>query len=137
MIGNILKRRVMSMKVPEVDIDASGVFKYILIRLQMTESKGAEALKTEVVRGYEECPYHSDISDKFTEQLQKLKQSGELVDWKTKVLGGGRINHDAAAKTIRVYGYSQGYGKADHQVTVNILKKVYKDYDITWSDEGY
>ncbi|XP_014239771.1 sex-regulated protein janus-A-like [Cimex lectularius] len=52
-------------------------------------------------------------------------------------LGGGRIMHDPAKKNIKVYGYSQGFGKADHQITVSILKTVYKDYEITWSDEGY
>lgn len=29
----------------------------------------------------------------------------------------------------------QGYGKADHSVTVEILKKEYTDYEITWSDD--
>jgi phosphohistidine phosphatase len=38
---------------------------------------------------------------------------------------------------LKVYGYSQGYGKADHQVAVDILKKKYCDYNVTWSDEGY
>lgn len=31
----------------------------------------------------------------------------------------------------------QGFGKADHQVSVGLLKKKYPDYVITWSDEGY
>lgn len=33
--------------------------------------------------------------------------------------------------------YPQGYGKADHEMTVSILKKTYPHYSITWSDEGY
>ncbi|KAK9692973.1 Janus/Ocnus family (Ocnus) [Popillia japonica] len=81
--------------------------------------------------------YMGDINDKVTEQLQKLKSDGVLKDWQTKVLGGGRIAHDAAAKAIKVYGYSQGYGKADHQVAVALIKKFYPNYAITWSDEGY
>ncbi|GJQ72589.1 putative sex-regulated protein [Trypoxylus dichotomus] len=79
----------------------------------------------------------SDINDKVTEHLQKLTLDGVLKDWQTKVLGGGRIAHDAAAKAIKVYGYSQGYGKADHRVAVELLQKSYPDYSITWSDEGY
>jgi len=31
----------------------------------------------------------------------------------------------------------QGFGKADHEVTVGLLKKKYTDYDIAFSDEGY
>lgn len=52
-------------------------------------------------------------------------------------IGGGRINHDAANKKIHVYGYSQGYGKADHEITAKLLKDTYKDYTISISDEGY
>ncbi|KAJ8947070.1 hypothetical protein NQ318_019965 [Aromia moschata] len=78
-----------------------------------------------------------DINDKVTGELQALKASSAIRDWRSKVLGGGRINHDAAAKSIKVYGYSQGYGKADHQVAVDVLKKQYTDYDISFSDEGY
>lgn len=31
----------------------------------------------------------------------------------------------------------QGFGKADHEVTVALLKDIYDGYDITYSDEGY
>jgi len=31
----------------------------------------------------------------------------------------------------------QGFGKADHEVTVGLLKNKYPDYNISWSDEGY
>lgn len=31
----------------------------------------------------------------------------------------------------------QGFGKADHEVTVSLLKKKYTDYHVSWSDEGY
>ena len=52
--------------------------------------------------------------------------------------GGGRINHNAAEKKILVYGYSMGYGKADHTKAVELLKKKYPNYNsITFSNEGY
>ncbi|XP_012288283.1 14 kDa phosphohistidine phosphatase-like [Orussus abietinus] len=73
-----------------------------------------------------------DIYDEVGEQLKKF---GSGLD--TECLGGGRIDHDAAKKNIKVYGYSQGFGKADHRVSVGLLKKKYPDYEITWSDEGY
>jgi phosphohistidine phosphatase len=31
----------------------------------------------------------------------------------------------------------QGFGKADHEVTVGLLKKKFADYSISFSDEGY
>ena len=51
--------------------------------------------------------------------------------------GGGRIEHDEAQKKISVYGYSQGYGRADHTLTVKILEQEFPDYSITWTNEGY
>lgn len=43
----------------------------------------------------------------MTEELQLLKTKGELANWRSKVLGGGRIKHDPDGKKIQVYGYSQ------------------------------
>lgn len=51
--------------------------------------------------------FAADIYDKTTEELQSLKSNGNIKEWKSKVLGGGRINHDSNAKSINVYGYSQ------------------------------
>lgn len=126
----------MSNKVPDVDIDASGIFKYILIKLTVPNQDGKIADKM-IVRGYAECPYHADIYDRVTSELQKLKAAATIRDWRMNVLGGGRISHDLASKRIKVYGYSQGYGKADHQIAVDILKRQYPDYTVDWSDEGY
>ncbi|XP_056641769.1 14 kDa phosphohistidine phosphatase-like [Diorhabda carinulata] len=123
-------------EIKNVDIDPSGVFKYILIKVSSPNSSGKMEDKL-IVRGYAECPYHADINDKVTSDLQKLKSSKVIQDWRTKVLGGGRIQHDPQDNKILVYGYSQGYGKADHQLTVDILKTAYPNYDITFSDEGY
>ena len=38
---------------------------------------------------------------------------------------------------FQVYGYSMGFGKANHARAVEILQTKYKDYKIEWSDEGY
>lgn len=108
---------------PLVKIDPEGTFKYILL-----EGKTPNNIKLILVRGYEECPYHSDIYDKTVAEL-KCKEKD------LKCLGGGRIKRED--KKIHVYGYSQGYGKADHTITVDLLKKAYSDSEITWSDEGY
>lgn len=31
----------------------------------------------------------------------------------------------------------QGFGRADHQLAVNLLKTKYSDYNIEWSNDGY
>lgn len=51
--------------------------------------------------------FPADINDKVTNELQELKVTKTIRDWRSKVLGGGRINHDAENKIIKVYGYSQ------------------------------
>lgn len=129
MCVNIYRFATMSQsldKIPNVDIDDHGRFKYILI----TMSEGKSASK-EIVRGYARAQWHADIFDEVNEQIKKHS------DLKADCTGGGRIEHDPDKKTIKVYGYSQGFGKADHRVTVELLKKKYPDYDITCSDEGY
>lgn len=45
-------------KVPSVDIDDKGVFKYILIKIVGKENAdGSEPTKT-IVRGYADCKWH-------------------------------------------------------------------------------
>ena len=79
---------------------------------------------------YASCEYHGDIYDMVRPAIEKDGLDCECV-------GGGRILHDSEKKTIQVFGYSQGFGKADHTISVGILEKKYADYKITWSDEGY
>ena len=52
-------------------------------------------------------------------------------------LGGGRIVHKPEEKYIKVYGYSVGFGRADHTKTVEVLRDHYPEYKIEWSNEGY
>ncbi|KAH0615638.1 hypothetical protein JD844_005099 [Phrynosoma platyrhinos] len=113
-------------RVPDVDIDPDGVFKYVLIRVAPEGSGPAK----DVVRGYAWAEYHADIFDRVSEELEKL-------GFRCRCLGGGRINHQREAKKIHVYGYSVGFGRAKHSVSTEKLKATYPDYEVTWSDEGY
>lgn len=110
-------------KVPDVIID-NGTFKYIQIKVH---DKDLEKI---VIRGLVEAEYHADVLDQTVPQIQAL---GFCVN----VIGGGRIKHEETKKTLHVYGYSIGFGKADHRITVEKLKNKYPNYKITWSDEGY
>ncbi|XP_031836879.1 sex-regulated protein janus-A isoform X2 [Nomia melanderi] len=114
-------------KVPAVDIDGHGRFKYILINVHDETSNDSKT----IVRGYARASWHADIFDETCKQLEPYPSL------KPKCLGGGRIEHDPDARTIKVYGYSQGFGKADHEVSGGLLKEKYPDYTITCSDEGY
>ncbi|ODM96220.1 Extracellular exo-alpha-(1-_5)-L-arabinofuranosidase [Orchesella cincta] len=118
-------------KVADVKIDEKGKFKYILIKVYATDSTGKHVDENSklVVRGRGDCPFHGDIFDKFQEETAQL----EGID--DEILGGGRIQRDG--NKILVFGYSQGYGRADHTLTVELIKKSYPTHEITWSNDGY
>lgn len=114
-------------QIPDVDIDPSGKFKYILIQVSDPETKEEKY----IVRGYKSCGYHVDILERVEPSIEKLK-------CKAKCVGGGRILHNPEVKSILIYGYSQGFGKADHTIAHRLVKAKYPNYtDISWSNEGY
>ncbi|XP_072269643.1 14 kDa phosphohistidine phosphatase-like [Pyxicephalus adspersus] len=112
--------------VAEVQIDPEGVFKYILIRV----SVGAEESEPHriIVRGTKSAEYHNHIFDKVNPEMQAL-------GLQCKCLGGGKIEHNGAEKKIRVYGESTGYGRADHSIAAEKLRKAYKDYEVVCEDQ--
>lgn len=63
--SSIRKMSDVSSKLPDVDIDASGVFKYILMKLKFPSKDGQTEEKI-IVRGYGDCAYHG--KSKFTIQ---------------------------------------------------------------------
>ncbi|KAJ7410889.1 hypothetical protein BTVI_51898 [Pitangus sulphuratus] len=71
----------------------------------------------------------ADLFERTAEELARHGLSCEC-------LGGGRLSHRPEERKIHVYGYSVGFGRADHAVTTEKLKAEYPDYEITWADEG-
>jgi phosphohistidine phosphatase len=112
------------MSLPLVDIDGSGRFKYVLLRMLVP----GHAPVT-VLRGYLKKTYHADVMD------EAISRAGAGAS--AECLGGGRIEHDAAKKTLLVYGYSQAYGRGDHAAAVEMLRGKFPSYEITWTNDGY
>ena len=85
------------------------MFKYIQINVHNSKSDTTRM----VVRGYKSCDYHSDILAKFEheELMDYDKENGELT---CSCPGGGRIEHKPTEKSILLYGYSKGFGLAEH-----------------------
>eukprot|EP00293_Proteomonas_sulcata_P016956 CAMPEP_0184302078 /NCGR_PEP_ID=MMETSP1049-20130417/12140_1 /TAXON_ID=77928 /ORGANISM="Proteomonas sulcata, Strain CCMP704" /LENGTH=148 /DNA_ID=CAMNT_0026613261 /DNA_START=273 /DNA_END=720 /DNA_ORIENTATION=- len=139
-----------------VDIDDNGTFKYILIRVtggastffvvrgfgwvnpipsssapssrQLVDLKPQASQIDQPVR--QQAEYHDDI-------YQEVSARIEAQGLETECVGGGRIQRVAATKSLKVYGYSQAFGRADHQKSVDLLQKDFPDYEITWSNDGY
>ena len=81
-----------------------------------------------IVRGYASCKFHQDVYEKTAPAL-------EAAGVASAVLGGGRIQREAGR--FLVYGYSVGYGQADHTISVAVLRKAYPQDEIEWNNEGY
>ena len=65
-----------------------------------------------VIRGYESCPYHADILNKFiSEELGEMSETRKMryVHWSP---GGGwcKITNTKDEKKIKLYGWSFRYG---------------------------
>lgn len=114
--------------IEDVVIESDGVFKYVLVEL-----KDKNGQTKYIVRGFDWAEYHADILDRVAPRLSEQGITYECV-------GGGRIRHESKNKTLFVYGYSVGFGQANHKLTVEILKRKYCYYpeeNITFSNSGY
>ena len=116
-------------QVPRVRI-SKGTWKYVL--LQAEDWRGGLSL---LVRNQEGRSYHAEMVDGARTELAALGLK-EL-----RVLGGGRIAHNAAAQTISIYGFSHTYGRCEtcNRLAAELVRAVpqYRRYVVTWSNEGY
>ncbi|GAB0099207.1 Sex-regulated protein janus-A [Sergentomyia squamirostris] len=71
----------------------------------------------------------ADIYDEVTQVLQPLGLDSEC-------LGGGKIEHRPDLKNIRIFSYSQGFGKADHHEAKKLILTKYPDYKIEVSESN-
>ncbi|KAI4890942.1 hypothetical protein NFI96_033201 [Prochilodus magdalenae] len=82
-------------KVPDVEIDPEGKFKYILVRVKV---KGGTDHK-DIVRGTKSAEYHNHI-------FEKVNPAMEALGLESSCLGGGKIEHNSKEKKLRVFGES-------------------------------
>lgn len=76
--------------------------------------------------------YYGNRSLRVVPAFRGSKHCTEFVNWEDP-----RFTTSLITETKKRLLYFQGFGKADHEVTVGLLKKKYPDYTITWSDDGY
>ena len=56
------------------------------------------------------------------------------------ILGGGRIERDDDARTIKIYSFSYGFPwnyEPQHGISAKVVAERFPDYAITTSNEGY
>jgi len=121
--GNNIHQRI-----PNVEI-AEGAHKYVLISAIFPRLNERQYF----VVSKRNAAYHRNAAEPFVE---KLERSGYKS---ISILGGGRIDLNTATRSVSIYGYSYGFGLADHAISKSVVEKdpKFKDYEITWSNEGY
>ena len=108
----------------DVIIDTNGDFKYILI--EMANKTNLNDYKY-LIRGSNEFDYHKRLFLNFM-QKSVYKFPEMYQNYSFKVLGGGRIAFQG--NDIVIYGESGVYGKANHKLTGNLLKKKFPSFNI-------
>jgi phosphohistidine phosphatase len=126
-----------------VDI-APGAHKYVLIRAaaqcnsnnNSNNNTGETTTATPyyIVTSKKGAAYHRNAAEPM---IEKLQAAGCFCD--IEVTGGGRILLEEESKRISVFGYSYGFGMANHAISQQVIKadERYKDFEVTISDEGY
>jgi len=115
---------------PEMDtvsID-DGSNKYVLIRASKSSSEPRH-----FVLSSRFAQYHRDAAEPMVAALERAGHK------QIEILGGGRISLDTANKEIKIYGFSYGFGMADHATSKKVVEadSRYKDFSITISNDGY
>jgi phosphohistidine phosphatase len=112
--------------VPSVDID-EGTNKYVLIK---AEYDGDEQY---IVTSRCGAKYHRNAAEPM---IAKLESAG-YTD--IEVTGGGRISLNTLKKELSIYGFSYGFGLANHSISREVVLQDprYRHFKVTISDEGY
>jgi len=125
---------------PAVHIDP-GRHKYVLISARYHKrpdlpSNDVDAWQRQFfVVSRKGAAYHRNAAEPFVALLED-HGGYQSID----ITGGGRIHYDPTTKQIDVYGYSYGFGLADHALSKSIIEndpRFNKDYKVTWSNDGY
>jgi phosphohistidine phosphatase len=122
--------------IPNVTI-AEGAHKYVLITGVIPAGSNNNGKnnreRQHFVVSKKNANYHRNAAEPM---VAALERSGYKS---ISILGGGRIALDKDKKTISIYGYSYGFGLADHALSKSIIEMDpdWKEYTITWSNEGY
>ena len=115
-------------RMPNVRI-AEGAHKYVLITALLPDKNQRQHFVT----SKKHASYHRNAAEPF---VYELEQKGYRS---ISILGGGRITLDKEKNTIFIYGYSYGFGLADHAISKSVVDKdpEWEGYEVTWSNEGY
>jgi len=116
-------------QIPRVEI-APGAHKYVLISAHAPTDPPEKRFFVVSKHGTQ---YHANAAEPF---VYRLEEAGYHD---IRVTGGGRINYQPADLSVNIFGYSYGFGLADHKLSKQIVEKDgrFVGYCVDWSNEGY
>ena len=116
-------------QIPRVEI-APGAHKYVLISAH-TPTDPPE--KRWFVVSKHGAQYHANAAEPFVDRLEGAGYRD------IRVTGGGRINYQPDERIINIFGYSYGFGLADHKLSKKVVEEDgrWVGYAVDWSNEGY
>jgi phosphohistidine phosphatase len=118
-----------------VSID-EGRHKYVLIKATIGNDDDQQQAQEEsriFVVSQRGAHYHRNVAEWYIPKLHNQGFSN------IKIQGGGRIIRDDVNKLIKVFGYSYGFGQADHEVATRVIRsdRRFQSYHVSWSNDGY
>ena len=116
-------------QIPQVEI-APGAHKYVLISAQTPTDPPQKRWFVVSKHG---AQYHANAAEPFVDRLEEAGYHD------IRVTGGGRINYQPDERIINIFGYSYGFGLADHKLSKQIVEEDgrWVGYAVDWSNEGY
>lgn len=121
----MFKVKARSKQLPPRVALSPGANKYVLIKAIPTDTD--QTMWFVKSSSSAECggPYHANVAEDLVEWL-------EALDFTVEVTGGGRIDYNDEKKCANIYGFSYGFGKADHAKTAAVIEQhsdVFATYD--------
>lgn len=108
---------------------AEGRHKYVLISAREPSSQEF----TYFVTSRKGAHYHRNAAEPLVDSLEKSGYQD------IEITGGGRIFLNTEERKISVFGFSYGFGQANHEISKRVIQAdgKYKNFDVTVSNDGY
>ena len=126
--------------VPDVAL-AAGTHKYVLLRIsEPAAGAGAGAgapPRSKVVVRSADREFHKGVKQETERALQRDPRTAGLA---VSCPGGGRIRHEPEQARTFVYGYSNAYGRGDHELACELIRRAFPAFpaeNVSFSNDGY
>jgi len=117
--------------VPDVAL-AAGTHKYVLLRV--SEPAAGAAARSKVVVRSADREFHKGVKQELERELRGDPRTAALS---VACPGGGRIRHEPEAARTFVYGFSNAYGRGDHVLACELIRRAFPAFEVSYSNEGY